>query len=206
MRKLLAVAILIVLPLTSCYLPDNFISEIQLGSNGDFGLTYHGDLIWAPLYRDIQRQKVTGADIPKKIEEIRRDLARDPGFSKVESEGNARFAVDYRREGHLKATDLATFVRRNAVVLQLHATPDGKVTIDGNTITPSQAVEATELGLNPSGEFRIITSGQVIYHNASAVKPVGPYLLYIWTIKNAFSPAPHLVMQRDGVWPQKSQP
>jgi hypothetical protein len=199
----LVVTALGVLLLTSCYLPDKFVSEIRLGNTGDYALTYHGDLIWAPLFRKIQRHEIQDADIATEIAALQRDLTRDPSFSKVQSEGDGRFAVDYHHEGHLDATGLFAFVRRNSVVLELHATPDGKITIDGNTIKPSQAVEATTLGLNVSGEFRVITSGHVLYHNATSVKTVGPYLLYIWTIENAFSPSPHLVMQRDGDWPKK---
>ena len=188
--------------LASCYLPANFKSEVRVGSTGDYSLSFYGDLIWAPLYRDIQRGNVPAGEIPGKIEELRKDLARDPSFKTVESLGQGRFHVVYQREGHLAATDLVTFVRRNAIVLQLHATPDGKVALDGATIKPSDANAAVSMGLSLQGEFRLITDAQVLSHNASKVTLFQGYPVYIWTIENAFSPAPHLVMQRSGAWPQ----
>lgn len=188
--------------LAACYLPDNFKSEVRVGSTGDYSLSFYGDLIWAPLFRDIQRGNVPADEIPKKIEEIRKDLARDPAFKTVESLGQGRFHVTYQREGHLQPTDLVTFVRRNAIILQLHATPDGKVALDGATIKPTEANEAVAMGLALQGEFRLITDAQVLSHNASKVTLYQGYPVYIWTIENAFSPAPHLVMQRSGAWPQ----
>jgi hypothetical protein len=188
--------------LAACYLPDHFKSEVRVGSTGDYSISFYGDLIWAPLYRDIERGNVPADEIPKKIEELRKDLARDPAFKSVESLGQGRFHVTYQREGHLAATDLVTFVRRNAIILQLHATPDGKVSLDGATIKPSEANEAVAMGLSLAGEFRLITDAQVLSHNASKVTLYQGYPVYIWTIENAFSPAPHLVMQRSGAWPQ----
>jgi hypothetical protein len=191
-------ALAMVFSLASCYVPDKFVAEIRLGGNGDYALTYIGQLIWAPLFRDIRLNKVAAADIPVKIEEISRDMVRDPGFKQVESLGDGRFKVRYEHEGRLKPSDLYAFVRRNSIILELHASPDGKVAIDGRTLKPSDAVEATTMGLSVTGEFRVITDGKVIEHNATRVVSRGPYLLYIWTIDNVFSPSPHLVMMRKG--------
>lgn len=188
--------------LAACYLPDKFKAEVRVGGNGDYALSFYGDLIWAPLFRDIQRGNVPPDKAAEKIEEIRKDLARDPGFKTVESAGQGRFHVVYQREGHLQPTDLVTFVRRNAIIFQLKATPDGKVQMDGAPIKPSDANEATAMGLSLSGEFRLITDAQVLSHNASKTTLYQGYPVYIWTIENAFSPAPHLVMQRSGAWPQ----
>ena len=205
MSSKLKYAVLALAPviLAACYLPDHFKSEVRVGSTGDYSISFYGDLIWAPLYRDIQRGTVASDEIPKKIEEIRQDLARDPAFKSIESLGQGRFHVTYQREGHLQATDLVTFVRRNAIILQLHATPDGRVALDGAAIKPSDANEAVAMGLALEGEFRLITDAQVLSHNANKVTLYQGYPVYIWTIENAFSPAPHLVMQRSGAWPQK---
>jgi hypothetical protein len=191
--------------LAACYLPTAFKSEVRVGSTGDYSISFYGDLIWAPLYRDIQRGTVPADEIPKKIEEIRQDLVRDPAFKTVESMGQGRFHVTYQREGHLAPTDLVTFVRRNAIIIQLHATPDGRVSLDGAAIKPTDANEATAMGLSLQGEFRLITDAQVLSHNANKTTLYQGYPVYIWTIENAFSPAPHLVMQRSGAWPQNQK-
>jgi hypothetical protein len=189
--------------LVSCYLPDHFKSEVRLGSTGDYAISFYGDLIWAPLYKEIVEGTLSASQIAEKIAAIKRDMVRDPAFKSVDSAGNGRFHVVYQREGKLQATDLVTFVRRNSIILQLHATPDGRVALDGNTIKPADANQATLLGMSVEGEFRLITDAQVLSHNASKVTLYQGYPVYIWTIENAFSPAPHLSLQRSGAWPAK---
>jgi hypothetical protein len=188
--------------LAACYIPDNFKSEIRLGATGDYAVGFWGDLIWAPLFRDIQEKKISAADADRRVAEVEKDLKRDPNFQTVESLGKGRFHVVYQRQGHLAATDMVTFVRRNAIIIQITAKQDGTVVVNGNTMKPTDAQEAASVGLNVQGEFRIIADGMVKEHNASEVRPFGRYLVYVWTIQNAFSPAPHFVMQRAGVWPQ----
>ncbi len=188
--------------LAACYVPDKFKAEVRVSDTGDYALSFYGDLIWAPLFRDIQRGDVPADKIPEKVEELRKDLARDPGFKTIESLGQGRFHVVYQREGHLQPVDLVTFVRRNAIVLQLKATADGKVALDGAAIKPSDANTLTSMGLSLQGEFRLLTGAQVLSHNATKTTLYQGYPVYIWTIDNAFSPFPHLVMQRSGAWPQ----
>ncbi len=202
----LALGVLVTLQvavLAACYLPDNFKSEIRLGRTGDYALGYWGELIWAPLYRDIGKNALSQEEITKKIAEIQKDLTRDSHFKSVESLGKGRFKVAYETEGHLKDTDLVAFVRRNAIIIEIVAKADGSVIITGNTMKPTDAQTANDMGLNVQGEFRVVTDAPVKEHNASSVKQFNGYLVYIWTIQNAFSPAPHLIMQRDGAWPSK---
>ena len=59
------------------------------------------------------------------------------------------------------------------------------------------------MGLSVEGEFRLVTNCQVLSHNAGKVTLYQGYPVYIWRIENAFSPPPHLVMQRSGAWPAK---
>lgn len=205
MRVLALTALLVAVAglLAACYLPDKFKAEIRLGRTGDFGLAFYGDLIWAPLYRDIHENNLKADEIAEKTAGIQKDLQRDPNFKKVEPTGPGRFKVEYQREGHLIDSEQVTFVRRNAIILEIRASPDGRVTVIGNTMKPGDAQKATTLGLTTEGEFRIVTDGLVKEQNASSIKPFGPYTIYIWTIQNAFSPPPHFVMQREGVWSGK---
>ena len=164
---------------------------------------FKGELVWAPLYREIRQGQLKPAELLEKLEMIRKDLARDTNFKQVDSQGDGRFLVEYERQGHMTASEEVTFVRRNAIILMIKSTPDGRITINGNNLKPSDAQTATNLGIDIQGEFRIVTDGLVKEHNASIIKPFGPYRVYIWKIENAFSPAPHFVMQREGVWPVK---
>ena len=201
--KVLLLAVVLTALLAACYLPDKFKAEIRLGRNGDFGLAFFGDLVWAPLYRDIVEHRLKPEEIAEKTAGILKDLQRDTHFKKVDSLGQGRFKVEYQREGHLTASEEVTFVRRNAIIIMVRASPDGRVTVTGNTMKPGDAQTATTMGLSVEGEFRVVTDGLVKEHNATTTKPFGPYTVYIWTIQNAFSPPPHLVLQREGAWTPK---
>lgn len=202
-RFITAAAVVMLGALAACYLPNNFRSEIRMGATGDFALSFYGELIWAPLYRDIQNGKFTSDQLPKEIEEIRKDIVRDPGFKVVESMGQGRFKVEYERQGRLKPSDEVTFVRRNAIILLIKATPDGKVAINGAGIKPSDAKTITDMGLTMKGQFDIITDGLVTTNNATRVEPFQTYQRYLWVVDGPFSPSVHFVMQREGVWPAK---
>ncbi len=198
-------AIVALATLAACYLPNAFRSEIRLGKDGSFALAFYGELIWAPLYRDIQNGKFTSDQIPEQVELIHQDLVRDPGFKSIESLGQGRFKVEYHREGRLKPSQEVTFVRRNAIIILMRANEDGSVTINGAGIRPADAKTITDMGLTMKGQFRIITDGLVKESNATRSEPYqGVYQLYIWNITGPFSPPIHFVMQREGVWQPKA--
>jgi hypothetical protein len=204
MRFAAVCAVVAVAALAACYLPNAFKAEIRLGKTGDFALAFYGELVWAPLYRDIQNGKYSSEEIPKQIELIRRDLARDKNFKTIESLGQGRFKVEYQREGRLAASQEVTFVRRNAIIILMKATPDGRVTVNSAAIKPSDAKTITDMGLAMKGQFRIVTDGLVREQNATRVQPYDQiYQLYIWDIDGPFAPSVHFVMQREGAWPVK---
>ncbi len=203
--RLAMAAFAAVAALAACYLPNNFKAEVRLGKNGDFALAYYGELVWAPLYRDIENGKYASDQIPKEIELIRKDLARDTNFKTVESMGQGRFKVEYQREGRLQASQEVTFVRRNAIIILMRASPDGKVTVNSAAIKPSDAKTIADMGLAMKGEFHIVTDGLVRENNATRVEPYqGIYQLYIWKMDGPFTPSVHFVMQREGAWAPKS--
>jgi hypothetical protein len=203
-RVAAACALIAVAVLAACYLPNNFKAEVRLGKDGSFALAFYGELVWAPLYRDIQNGKYSSEEIPKQVELIRQDLARDSNFKKIESLGQGRFKVEYEREGRLNASQEVTFVRRNAIIILMRATADGRVSINSAAIKPSDAKTIADMGLAMKGQFRIITDGLVKDQNATRSEPYkGIYKLYIWDVDGPFAPSVHFVMQREGVWQTK---
>jgi hypothetical protein len=193
-------SILTVLILNSCYIPDKFKAEIQLSKNGAYIFSYYGDLIWAPLFRNIQRHLIDEQKVSEEIKVIQRDLSHDSHFKSVESAGEGRFHVEYHYQDIFRPSDFYAFVRRNAPILQMRADKNGRLIIVGRAMKSNQAAEATSLGLSITGEFRIITDGNVIMNNATKVIQQGPYRVYIWNITNIFSPSLKFVMQREGNW------
>lgn len=194
--------------LASCYLPTDFKAEIRVNRFGDYAMSYVGDLVYAPLYEDITRNKLTPAEIKEKVAVLERDLARDrsfdptgkqpskPLFTEIKHLGLGRFAVRYERDGQLDDKALVTFVRRNNNVLSLHA-EGGAITIRANALSATDSQRLMSLGLGMKGELRVVTDAEVLEHNATSVRPYAGYLVYVWTIDNALAPAPKLVMKQE---------
>lgn len=186
-----------VLLLSSCYIPDKFRSELRLSKYGDYSLTYKGDLMFAPILDDYRKNKIKPEDEAERQENIRRDLARDIAFRKIESKGKGRFAVEYERVGRLEKVQLTSLIRRDARMISLRSVENGAIIVKAAAMKPSDAQILAELGLNMEGEFRITTDGNVVEHNATQVKPFGTSKVYIWKIENPLTPMPQLVMIRD---------
>lgn len=193
----LAAAIALTFSLASCYIPDNFHGELRLSRFGDWALTYEGDLIYAPILHDYAEGKITAENEDERNQNIYKDLVRDPAIKDLTRAGKGRFHVKYERMGRLGKVQLSALIRRDARLLALKSAEDGTIAIAGNGVKPSDAQRMAELGINMRGEFRITTDANVLRHNATEVRPFGQYKVYIWKIENAFSPSPHLLVQRE---------
>jgi hypothetical protein len=183
--------------LTSCYIPDNFHGELRLSRYGDWAMSYEGDLIYAPILHDYAEGKITAENEDERNQNIYKDLVRDPAIKDLKRAGKGRFHVKYERMGRLGKVQLSALIRRDARMLALKSAEDGTIAIAGNGVKPGDAQRMAELGISMRGEFRITTDANVLRHNATEVRPFGQYRVYIWKIENAFSPPPHLVMQRE---------
>ena len=189
--------------LAACYVPDKFQSEVTISKTGDYRLLFYGNLAWEPFHSEALQGKHTPAEIDAEVASLTRDLSRDKDFSELKSLGNGAFQVRYKREGHLAADDEVAFVRRNDIIMEIRSKADGTISIDGAAIKPADAQRLATAGVSTSGEFHVTTDGLVQQNNANQIKRDGPFMEYIWIIKDAFTPAPHFVMQREGVFPKK---
>jgi hypothetical protein len=193
----IAAVVALTFALSSCYIPDNFHSELRLSRYGDWALTFDGDLIYAPILHDYAEGKITAENEEERNNNIYKDLVRDPAIKSMTRSGKGRFNVKYERMGRLGKVQLSALLRRDARMLALKSQEDGTIIIAGNGVKSGDAQRMAELGITMRGEFRITTDGNVVRHNATEVRQFGTYKVYIWKIENAFSPPPNLVMLRD---------
>jgi len=190
-------ALLVVLGLSSCYLPDNFHAEIRIARDGTYDLSYEGDLIYAPLYAEINKGELKPDEVRLRTQGVINDLKRETEFHEVTDKGRARFGVKYDRTGKMDLVQFVAFVRHNARIITLKGNEDGTMTVNGANIAPSEAQKLMEYGISLKGEMRIVTDATVLEQNASEVRTMGRYNVYIWRIENSLSPAPHFKMARD---------
>ncbi|MBB4266929.1 hypothetical protein [Roseospira visakhapatnamensis] len=189
---------LILLPLVaSCYVPDDFLVEVRVNRQGDFGITYSGTLTWAPLWADIRKGALSPDEIAEKVENIRRDLERYPEFSTVEHEGAGRFRVFYETTGHVDGDESFYFLRGNARIIAILSREDGLLVVRTHAITDDNRQRLQAVGMDMRGKMRVATDRPVLSHNAQA-RADGPqgFVYYDWVIRSLNDPAPRIVMAR----------
>ncbi|SDE69336.1 hypothetical protein [Rhodospira trueperi] len=191
-------AVLVLLPLVaSCYVPDDFLVEVRINRAGEFGLTYKGTLTWAPLWKEIREGALSEAEIAEKVENIRRDLTRYPGFKMVEHEGAGRFRVFYQTTGDVEGDESYYFLRANARVIAIISRADGLLIVRTHAISDENKASLIAAGMDTRGKMRVVTNCDVIRHNARD-RQTGPggFVYYDWVIRSINDEAPRIVMSR----------
>ena len=206
MRKLWQGLTLVVLmlALNSCYVPDKFKAELRMSRYGDYELSFDGELIYVPIQHEYAEHLVKPSEDAARQENIRQDLVRDTAFTEVKPLGHGRFRVKYqgpvrhgKAGGRLGQNELVSIIRRDVHMIRIKSNPDNQVVLLAQSIRPTDAEALRQVGLNVNGEFRLTTDANVIQHNATEVRPMGAFKVYIWRIENPLSPMPHAVMIRD---------
>ncbi|WP_242390586.1 hypothetical protein [Pararhodospirillum photometricum] len=170
--------------LTSCWLPDHFLAEVRLGRNGDYALTYKGELVWAPLVQEIKGKKLSAVEIQEKTQALLRDLKRDNGFKEIRSLGQGRFAVLYERSGRLGPRDQMVFVRRTDPLIIIETFEDGRAMVRSQALKSSQREQIAQAGLHVTGKFRVVTDAKPLRGNPKHVTARGfqNFVAYDWDI------------------------
>lgn len=197
------IALVVMVPLAACYVPDDYGSEIRITKDGNYGISYSGDLTWAPLFGQIARGEIEPDLAAEQIAGFAADLKQDSNFEFVASKGRGRYEVRYNRQGVIARTQMISFVRRNSKIFQLQAFEDGRVTFKGKRATDLQAEQLEAVGMKTEGLIRIVTDAPVSEHNATSVRPspVPGYVMYDWNIRSFRDPAPKLTLQLNKTLP-----
>ena len=189
------VACLVLLALSSCYVPDNYEAEIRFSRAGAYGLGFEGELTWAPLYGQSVRGDLTAEEIATQQQGFLEELRNTRGVQRVTSLGRGQFDVVYDRTGVLTKTAHLVFVKRNAAIFELRADSDGTVRITGAGASSSQADQLEALPLTSRGLFRVVTDARVLDHNAQRVSPGGRgFTRYDWQLNGFRGQRPRLTL------------
>lgn len=203
--KRLLPALLLVPLLASCYLPDRFQSEIRIAPDGSFGMSYAGVMTWVPLYMDYNwinlppkvqktKQRKSKAELAETEKNIEKNLNTDKYFTVIEPMGKGAYNVRYNREGKITGSGQATFLRRNAMIINLAVNESRVLTVQSKAMSKATKKQLADIGLKMRGLFRVVTAGKVLKHNADTVKDHNGFKVYDWRLTLA-SPTPKLTMQ-----------
>lgn len=197
---LLAAAVL----LAACYLPVRFDAEIEIDRSGFYSMIFDGYIVFVPLYTDLAEGKIGPAEEQKKVALVTRDLQRDKAFTEVAYHKQGIFKVHWTRKDDLLRFGMVTFFRRNEALLSLKYLKDNKylrnqgvIVMTGGDLSNTVRQQIAGVGLNMTGEIRLITDAEVLEHNATQVRDDAGNpgrKVYVWRIADLNAPVPHLVL------------
>ena len=192
------VLVLAVIGLSSCYMPIRFDAEIELSRRGYYEFFFDGYMAKVALYDGLRKGEISNEEEQKQAKQIESDFQRDTSTKEIKYYKKGHFKVNWHRKGDLIKAKTVTFVRRNEHMLSIsYNNKTGRVSVAGRSIKRDTKRQLAEMGLNMTGEIRVITDTAVISHNATAVKKLpkrGPgYRMFTWKIKNIFDRTPSLI-------------
>lgn len=190
--------VLAVIGLSSCYMPIRFDAEIDLSRRGYYEFFFDGYMAKVALYDGLRKGEISKEEEQKQAKQIETDFRRDTSTKEFKYFKKGHFKVNWHRKGDLTKAKTVTFVRRNEHMLSIsYNSKSGRVSVAGRSIKRDTKRQLADIGLNMTGEIRVITDTAVISHNATAVKKLpkrGPgYRMYTWKIKNIFDRTPSLI-------------
>lgn len=182
--------------LASCYIPDRYEAEIRLTKDGGYGVTFIGQLTYAPLFGQIARGQIDAEKAEANDKMIQEQLKRDTAFKEVTPLGKGRYQVRFDREGRFGgAMQMVNFATRNQAIFRIRTTEDGLIQVNGSGQGQLYADRFEEIGLRSQGLLRIVTDVEVLEHNATFVRasPTPGFTQYDWRIRSFRDPPPKFI-------------
>ena len=182
--------------LVSCWLPEQFQTEVRFTSLGAYGITYIGTITYAPLFGQIMRGDISKEDADRQVRQYNDFLKADSGFKEINSLGKGRYQVKYQREGQFAGNKQSfNFISRQGAMFRLRTTEDATVVLGGSGQGRMYAARFEEVGLGMQGLFRVVTAAEVIEHNAQFVRQSSTpgFTQYDWRIRSLRDAPPKLI-------------
>jgi hypothetical protein len=182
--------------LASCWLPEQFETEIRFTSTGAWGVSYLGIITYAPLFGKIAKGEMSKDDIERQIAQHMTFMKGDSAFKKINSLGQGRFQVEYKKEGQFAGNKQSfNFISRQGAMFRFRTTEDAKMILSGSGQGRMYAARFEEVGLKMRGLFRVVTDAEVTEHNANFVRKSSTpgFTQYDWRIRSLRDMPPRLV-------------
>ncbi|MDD5062507.1 MAG: hypothetical protein PHN44_09555 [Candidatus Marinimicrobia bacterium] len=183
-KSLLIVSgILLLLILSSCFIPENFTTKVQVRKNGDFIFIYNGNLAFAPALSAIKEGSISKKD-EKSLKDWVTELKKDPDFKAVRYIGDGRYKVTVEHTG--KAGEKYHFISKDMKIFSIESQPDRTLKISAFELTEKDLSQLQAIDAKVSGNLNVsVEKGvQIVKHNADIQpKTFNPYGDYQWVIK-----------------------
>jgi hypothetical protein len=193
----LAVMLVALLGLGSCYFPVYFDAEIDLTREGYYRMIFDGYIADIALYNEVKQNKISKEEEQRKVKLIQTDFERDRSTKEFKYHKEGVFKVHWDKSGDLLKVKAVTFFRRNEPIIILrYSKEDQAIHLQTTPISKTQQEQLKKLGLGMEGEIRVITDAKVLAHDAGRIlKTDDPRKkMFVWKI-NGLSDRAHMTVE-----------
>ena len=195
-----ASAMLLVVMLSSCYLPLRFDIEIDFSRRGFYTMTFIGFMTKVDLFQKIQQKKLTPAEVDEKLKVIETDFKRTSNTKEFSVFDRKRgiFKVKWVKTGDIIKDKMVTFIRRNeAMLMIIYNKKKNLVTIQGASIGKSNKKRLLNMGLDSTGVLKVKTDARILNSNANSERKRSDGKRgkeFTWNITTILAPKPVLTI------------
>lgn len=187
--------ILIMVSLTSCWLPEKFDAKVSINKDGSYVFVYDGILTFALALAAASQGELSAkdeAELQREAEKIK----KEPGFKRAEYLGKGRYKVFFEKVG--RSGEPYHFLSQEIKLFSVIPQGDGSLLISGIKLTQKDIQELKSIGAVVEGTLSVsVESGiKVVKHNApSEPKLFGTFGSYQWHIKSPNDPTPEMIVR-----------
>jgi hypothetical protein len=185
----LLTALVPLLVLSSCFIPDDFSATITIRRDGSITVDYEGDLVFALAQTDLVRGKVREDDptVRSALDSVLAELHKAPGVREVKHKGQARYRVWFQRT--VGPGEGVNFPSGDFAFFKVERTPEGMVRLSVPRGEERERRELVALGIPIKGMLRVRSDVTVLEHNASRIEGSA----FVWQIDGPTTTPPLLV-------------
>ncbi len=176
---LAAVAAVLMMSLSGCFLPEDFDVTIKVKRDGSYTFRYDGNLIFTMALSAIEDGTFTKKD-EASLKEQEKDMLESPGVKKAKYIGNARYKVLVEQTG--KAGEDYDFISKEISFFSIKGQDDGTLEIKAFKLSEEEieGVKASDYDFEGTLSVSVEKGVKVLEHNARTVSSG----VYRWKIKN----------------------
>ncbi len=190
----IAVLFMACLATSSCWIPEKFDAGVSINKDGSYTFTYDGTLAFAPALAAVKEGGLP-ANEEANLKQEAAKMRQEPGFKKVDYQGNGRYKVLVEKTG--KPGETFCFVSCEEQFFTVISLPNGTTTVKGVRPSAEGLKQLNEIGATLDGTLSVSTANgmKVIKHNAES-EPMffGWFGSYKWHI-NSVGADPFIVVQ-----------
>jgi len=185
------------LVLVGCYVPDQFSARVSMNADGSYGVGFDGRLAHLAATAELE-QGVIAEDDPW-FDQVARAMAADPHVQVASRAEAATFELRLQAAGTLAVGETVTLPPGGAVLVQIsRPQADRMVLQTPGDPGPDLRRAAVRLGLRMRGSLEVRVDGEVIEHNAD---DAGGLLgaVYRWRYEDPTDPTPFIAVRVEPV-------